>query len=109
MMKAHDVGLISSYVKGRWASMVYLDMTKAFIRAPYNHLTSKIPSFGIITFCFSQVVTIGEFLSSSKPITSGVVQGGVLGLLFSSKCDVFSVVRRLLPETSEEIGATTSQ
>ncbi|KAK4471065.1 hypothetical protein MN116_000576, partial [Schistosoma mekongi] len=79
--------------RGMVVSTVFLDFKKALDKVPHYKLLHKLKSFGIkdplhswlSSFITgrSQVVKYNDHLSSPKLITSGVVQGSVLGpLLF---------------------------
>ncbi|MBM6549286.1 RNA-directed DNA polymerase [Streptococcus dysgalactiae subsp. equisimilis] len=94
---------------GKAFIVIYLDMTKAFDRVPHTRLLSKLCSYGISEPLHSwissylsmrtQVVCIDGHLSQPKPVSSGVVQGSVLGpLLFLMYInDVFSTFKNGSP------------
>nr|CAH8862562.1 unnamed protein product [Trichobilharzia regenti] len=75
--------------KGRSAATLFLDVRKAFDKVPHKRLILKLLSYGIsgrllewITSFLTgreQLVKVNHHLSTSKPITSGVIQGSVLG------------------------------
>ena len=81
--------ITSSVDKGLSIIVVYLDMNKAFDRVPHHRLLLKLRSLGVggsLLNWFSSflsernlVVKIGNEYSSPKDITSGVIQGSVLG------------------------------
>ena len=75
------------------AVSVYFDITKAFDSVPHNKLLSKLANFGVDSKFLhlfhsyltnrSQCVKIYQTRYSPLPVTSGVLQGSVLGpLLF---------------------------
>ena len=81
--------ITSSVDKGLSIIVVYLDMNKAFDRVPHHRLLMKLRSIGMggnLIRWFSSflskrmlVVKIGNDYSSPRDITSGVIQGSVLG------------------------------
>ena len=75
--------------KGNSMLLLYLDIHKAFDRVPHHRLLLKFNSLGIVDPLYSflqgrqQSVDILGNISSTLPISSGVIQGSVLGpLLF---------------------------
>ena len=81
--------ITSSADRGLSIIVVYLDMNKAFDRVPHHRLLVKLRSLGVggtLLRWFSSflserklVVKIGSDYSSPRDITSGVIQGSVLG------------------------------
>ncbi|TNN05180.1 putative RNA-directed DNA polymerase from transposon X-element, partial [Schistosoma japonicum] len=74
-------------------SALFLDFSKAFDKVPHKRLLIKLKSYGVTDPLHSwfasflearqQTVKYNNSLSLPKPITSGVIQGSVLGpLLF---------------------------
>ena len=89
--------------KGNSMLLLYLDFHKAFDRVPHHRLLLKLKSFGIVNPLYSwltsflqgrqQSVDILGNISSTLPISSGVIQGSVLGpLLFLIYVNDFSSV-----------------
>ena len=77
--------------EGGGVDMVYLDYSKAFDSVPHRRLLSKLKSYGIegkvwnwiedFLIGRSQMVTVyvGDAESEWTDVTSGVLQGSVLG------------------------------
>ena len=81
--------IAEAHNKGLATIIIYLDISKAFDNVPHSNLLHKLASSGIagsffdwITAYFTgrtQRTLISGALSSPAPVTSGVVQGSVLG------------------------------
>lgn len=94
---------------GKAIVIIYLDMTKAFDRVPHSRLLGKIESYGITQPLLSwfssylsarnQVVNINGCISHPKSVTSGVIQGSVLGpvLFLMYINDIFNLVHHGTP------------
>ncbi|MBM6549230.1 RNA-directed DNA polymerase [Streptococcus dysgalactiae subsp. equisimilis] len=99
----------SSADNGQALIVIFLDMSKAFDRVSHRRLLAKVLSYGVsgtlhswLTSYLSmrkQAVFIDGYLSQPRPVTSGVVQGSVLGpLLFLMYVnDIFSTIHHGKP------------
>ena len=85
---------ISSIASKKSCYIVYLDFQKAFDTVCYSKLLCNLESFGItgplLTWIEeylsgrSQRVCTGEAVSDSVPVTSEIIQGSILGPLYTS-------------------------
>ena len=92
--------------RGMSVITIYLDMHKAFDRVPHQRLLLKLRMLGIADGLLNwlssflsdrqTVVKINDSYSSPHDITSGVIQGSVLGptLFLMYVNDIFSIVKR---------------
>lgn len=86
---SHITDIVSHIERGSFSVALYLDIKKAFDTVDHGILLNKLEKCGIrgpILNWFNtylrnryQVVRIGEGLSSSEIVTSGVPQGSILG------------------------------
>ena len=110
---------------------IYLDFSKAFDKVPHKRLCSKINSYGIKGHLSNwiksflenrhQSVAIQQIKSSSRPVTSGIPQGSVLGpLLFviyindlpeeiESTIKIFADDTKIFRAISKSLDSTTLQ
>ena len=107
---------ISSIASKKSCYIVYLDFQKAFDTVCYSKLLCKLDSFGItgplLTWIEeylsgrSQRVCIGEAVSDSVPVTSEIIQGSILGPLYTSPSSFILFINDLL-DTFSQVSCTT--
>lgn len=78
--------------KGMCVDSAYFDFSKAFDSVRHDYLLQKLSNIGISGYLLkwiinylknrTQVVNIRGFLSNERQVSSGVIQGSVLGPLF---------------------------
>ena len=73
--------MLSALDRGFAVDTRYLDLQKAFDTVPYNRLLLKLESIGISGISKKQRVLINGISSELTCVTSGVLQGSVLGTL----------------------------
>ena len=90
-------GILESVASGNEVDVIYLDFTKAFDKVPHHLLFRKLEILGIRGSLLSwfqsylsdrqQRVVLQGVYSNWLPVTSGVPQGSIPGLLFLVYCN----------------------